>query len=342
VVTGRTLEGKEWRLRVPAVVRDNPAATAIWARGHLRDLEDRYATLPTLQRHRGVDEAVELERRIIAASLRFGVLCRFTAFVAVDTRVVTDGDQPHRVTQPVELPSGWDPAAVMPVAGYAGGVPAPGAAPPPAPAGAPPAPGGAIQPTLMAFGGAPEFAARPGPVAPAGSPPRRPAGRAILGRSMGRMKAGRVPAVPVPGAPGTQPRGEENALDSARGQITDELRALQRSATLPWYERQMLLADLASRLQALVEHLRERGVAHAELEQLRSLADRLNVCEAPGALREADLEALWRDALQTLERFTTTVFGPSSSSPNPGGSSGGSSGGTGQTQSRRWEFWKRG
>ena len=43
-------------------------------------------------------------------SLRYGVLCRFTAFVAVDSRVVTDGAGPHRVTQPVELPAGWDPA----------------------------------------------------------------------------------------------------------------------------------------------------------------------------------------------------------------------------------------
>ena len=54
-------------------------------------------------------ELGSLEDQITEVSLRYGVLCRFTAFVAVDSRVVTDGGVPHRVTQPVELPAGWDP-----------------------------------------------------------------------------------------------------------------------------------------------------------------------------------------------------------------------------------------
>ena len=46
-------------------------------------------------------------------------MCRFTAFLAVDTRVVTDGGTPHRVTQPVELPSGWERADAVPPVGMA-------------------------------------------------------------------------------------------------------------------------------------------------------------------------------------------------------------------------------
>ena len=49
-----------------------------------------------------------MEKRIVKTSLRFGVLCRFTAFVAVDSRVVAEGGVPHRVMQPVEVPAGWE------------------------------------------------------------------------------------------------------------------------------------------------------------------------------------------------------------------------------------------
>src|SRR5439155_2009316 len=117
------------------------ALTARWARAHLRDLEDRYVAGAA---------STDLERRIVATSLRFGVLCRFTAYVAVDSRVVTEGGEPHRVVQPVEPAAGWDmllPAAPPMVAaammrpmvagpGFAG---APAPAAPPAP-GAPPGP----------------------------------------------------------------------------------------------------------------------------------------------------------------------------------------------------------
>jgi Ca-activated chloride channel family protein len=73
----------------------------VWARGHLRDLEDRYATAYNGRR--------KLEKQIVATSLRFGVLCRFTAFVAVDVKeVVNPGGEVRRVTQPVDAPAGWE------------------------------------------------------------------------------------------------------------------------------------------------------------------------------------------------------------------------------------------
>jgi Ca-activated chloride channel family protein len=99
-VRGKIARGGEWRQAVVAGVRENPAITAAWARGHLRQLEDGYAA--------GLSDRSDLERRIVATSLHFGVLCRFTAFVAVDrAAVVNEGGEVHMITQPVEMPAGW-------------------------------------------------------------------------------------------------------------------------------------------------------------------------------------------------------------------------------------------
>lgn len=120
-ITGRRPDGRDWRVRVPASRTNNPALAAVWARSRLRDLEDRYvATAAPEQRE-------ALERGIVATSLRFRVLCRFTAFVAVDSRVTDQGGQPHRVVQPVEIPAGWQPLAAvspLPPPGSAPGAPA--------------------------------------------------------------------------------------------------------------------------------------------------------------------------------------------------------------------------
>ncbi|HEX8858986.1 MAG TPA: hypothetical protein VGC06_07815, partial [Actinomycetes bacterium] len=51
-----------------------------------------------------------------ATSLEFGVLSRFTAFVALDTVVVERDGRLHRVTQPVDLPHGWEAPELEPVA----------------------------------------------------------------------------------------------------------------------------------------------------------------------------------------------------------------------------------
>jgi len=131
-VSGRR-GGAEWRKTVPAVASTNPSLAAVWARGRVRDLEDRYVTAEAMYPSSG--ELPELEREIVATSLRFGVLCRFTAFVAVDARVVNEGGTVRRITQPVDLPQGWEAPlaqgarpgaapmlAAMP-AGYAGAPP---------------------------------------------------------------------------------------------------------------------------------------------------------------------------------------------------------------------------
>jgi Ca-activated chloride channel family protein len=95
----REASGAMWSAKVAPDVGGNPAAASVWARGRLRDLEDRYA----------IDRSDELEKEIVATSLRFGVLCRFTAFVAVDrSALVNPGGQVHGIVQPVEAPEGWE------------------------------------------------------------------------------------------------------------------------------------------------------------------------------------------------------------------------------------------
>lgn len=92
--------GRAWSENVPAALGSDSAVATVWARGHIRELEDRYAA--------GGSDRDKLEKQIVQTSLRFGVLCRFTAYVAVDVKeVINPGGQVHRVTQPVEPAAGW-------------------------------------------------------------------------------------------------------------------------------------------------------------------------------------------------------------------------------------------
>jgi RNA polymerase sigma factor (sigma-70 family) len=96
----RDSSGSAWAETVAATTSDNPAIASVWARGHVRELEDLFAS--------GSGDRTRLEKRIIATSLQFNVLSRFTAFVAVDrSEVVNQGGKVQRITQPVEAPAGW-------------------------------------------------------------------------------------------------------------------------------------------------------------------------------------------------------------------------------------------
>jgi Ca-activated chloride channel family protein len=123
-VVGKDVNDAEWRRTLTAHPSDNPALGAIWARARIRDLEDQYAIGDQ-------DQLDRLAQRIVATSLEFGVLSRFTAFVAVDSRVVTEGGRPRQVTQPVDLPATWAVLESAPILA-AGGPVAFGAAAAPA------------------------------------------------------------------------------------------------------------------------------------------------------------------------------------------------------------------
>ncbi|GIE95001.1 VIT domain-containing protein [Paractinoplanes rishiriensis] len=209
-VTGRTRDDHEFRTTVAVQERHEPAVAAQWARARLRDLEDAYAAGDR-----------SLEQRIVATSLRYGVLCRFTAFVAVDSRVVNEGGTSRRVTQPVELPSGWEsPADAAPPMIMMAGAAAP------------------VPPPMPAPGGAPKFA----PV------------RADSPRSRSLRTAASLAAMPTGimagGALGA--RSGAPSPDEVRSIAATEARRLTEAAALPLYERRDLLDDLTSRLTVLV------------------------------------------------------------------------------------------
>jgi Ca-activated chloride channel family protein len=96
-IRARDSRGKRAKHTAVGVFVDNPAVEKVWARARLRDMEDAFD-----RGERG------LERDIVDVSLRHGVMCRFTSFVAVDrAEVVNPGGWTHNVTQGVEAPSGW-------------------------------------------------------------------------------------------------------------------------------------------------------------------------------------------------------------------------------------------
>jgi Ca-activated chloride channel family protein len=115
-LTGTDDLSRDWSAAVTCSVDPDAALSAVWARAHVRDLEDRYA----------VAGGGKLAGQIVATSIGFGVLSRFTAFVAVDRSEVVGSTDPVRVIQPVEQPSGWTPVPAM----HRYRSPAPAAAPP--------------------------------------------------------------------------------------------------------------------------------------------------------------------------------------------------------------------
>jgi hypothetical protein len=266
-IHGTTRDGRAWSQRVAATAGSDSAVTAMWAREHLRDLEDRYATLD--QWAVGA-EGAPLAEQIVDSSLRFGVLCRFTAYVAVDSRVVTDGKQPHQVVQPVEPVAGWDMLGM-------GGASAVTAA-------------GAPEPAMMRMA-----AHMPTVAAPFPRPTAAPAdGMLRLPRNLPKRR-GRI------ARPDATPAGADE-LAVARTQARDEATLLRDSAGRPDHERRELLADLGSRLSAMVRHLSGRGVADDQLTRLRELAAAL---AQPGPLAQlGPLDELWARALRVLDEFS--------------------------------------
>jgi Ca-activated chloride channel homolog len=305
-VRGTRADGTPFETTIAAVTGGNPASTAAWARAHVRDLEDRYACLP------GHDaaELARLEQRITDVSLRYGVLCRFTAYVAVDTRVVTDGAAAHRVTQPVELPAGWDPA---------------GLGPPPA----------------VAFAATAALGARPGPAMPPTSMPAMPAsGRTAAPmrarKAVGWTAAGGRPATAALGVPGTD---AASWLERARRQMADEAAALQAAQGTPEAERARLLADLATRIEAVVAWLAGNlAVGGAQLAGLIELARTLRACDEPGAPGGAELDALLAEAIRVLAGFAA---GTEPGGAGPAGTEPAGAGSAGAGRPARPAFWKR-
>ncbi|YCK40563.1 VIT domain-containing protein [Actinomadura sp. ATCC 39365] len=289
-VRGTSAEGP-WEERVTGVTTDGPALRAVWARAHLRELEDRYA----MGEH-------GLESRIVEVSLENGVLCRFTAYVAIDTRQVAEGAPEHRVIQPVEPPSGWE---LPPNPSMGGGFVAQAmtmARPASAPRMMPPAPssfdqGFSAPPPL----GVPSPADAPFPApplagGPAGPPPPAPGGGTPSAPgSGGGPGSGASPKFAPPSSPRPAHR-----LESVRPQLQAELDRLKAMGV----PDALYLADLGSRLAALAAYLGGNEV-------LAALARDLEAAERPGT----DIRALHDHAVQTLATLTGTPADPTLPTP---------------------------
>jgi Ca-activated chloride channel homolog len=100
VITGTAADGTPWIRHVAAAETADAGLAQFWARGRIRDLEDKYVSTYHGQ--------PEIEQAIVATSVGYGVLSRFTAFVVVDTRIVNKTGALKQVTQPVDLPAGWE------------------------------------------------------------------------------------------------------------------------------------------------------------------------------------------------------------------------------------------
>lgn len=99
-VTGRTAEGQPFRQTLTPVETCDSATRTLWARARVLDLEHRFVAETGCE--------FRAANAITDFSLKYGVLCRFTAFVAVDrAEVVNPGGERRQEIQVVEPPSGW-------------------------------------------------------------------------------------------------------------------------------------------------------------------------------------------------------------------------------------------
>ncbi|QFY08273.1 VWA domain-containing protein [Nonomuraea phyllanthi] len=299
-VRGMAADGP-WEEQVAGMTVDNPAIRAVWARAHLRELEDRYA----MGEH-------DLESRIVRTSLEYGVLCRFTAYVAIDTRQVAEGGPEHRVIQPVEPPSGWEMPRTAPMMGFTAQAAVMAAGPPSPPRMRVPDPGLGLtgQDPGLSSGARDAFASRALPA------PFAPGGRL-------RKRAGKSPGLGHP-------------LEAVRPQLVAELERL-KAQPVPSL---MYLADLGSRLAALAAYLGGN-------ERLESLARELESAERPGT----DAQALHDRAVEVLTALVGPgdPGGRAAEPGDPGGSATGPAGPAGRATEpgdprpgRRRPFWKRG
>jgi Ca-activated chloride channel family protein len=276
-VRGRFADGRRFEERVPAVEVANPAVRTAWARMHLRDLEDRFDA--------GHGDKAELERRIVEVSLKHQVLCRFTAFVAVDhAEVVNRGGWQHKSTQPVEAPAGWAAekarvATRMPAAPAAAALPEPMLSSPPPPARKSIL--GALKDTLGGKADRAEVAKEQKAIPPGGN---------LAG-----------PSTPA------RAQGPTSSVASFRSQLVPLVELARRRMTDPF----SVARELVQKLRLLVEDMAHAGVPADERrsldEVLRALADAIARGDSLGV----------EQALEMAEDVLDRAAGGVASGPSP-------------------------
>ncbi len=308
-VRGRDAAGRAFSEEVHGAPSSNAALAALWARGQLRQLEDRYLT--------SEGEKDALERQIVETSLRFGVLSRFTAFVAVDrTEVVSPGGGQQHVVQPVEAPKDWGmfEATAAPAQTMAG----------------------TVMPRMLGLanavfgGGAPMRPAQaPSMAAPSGPPVPRSPVPAPASASMPAPKMARMASRALPGKSEEAEKDDEGlpALDLApyRARAAGLLASVK-----PGLAGAVLLEEagrLALQLGQLLEDLASVGGPPAVQDALRPLQEELRRLVDASADERTLGEALGR-ALEGLRAFAE--------GKDDGGQGEGGKGG----KRSRWAFWR--
>jgi len=99
---GKDANGNPWQQEISATPSIDNSLLNLWGRARVRDLEDIYASGQ-------VSDRKSLMQQIVDVSLESNVLSRFTAYVAVDkSEIVNQGGVQNEITQPVEMPEGWN------------------------------------------------------------------------------------------------------------------------------------------------------------------------------------------------------------------------------------------
>jgi Ca-activated chloride channel family protein len=244
-----------------------------------------------------------VEKRIVDTSLKHGVLSRFTAFVAVDQRVVNEGGKVHRVTQPVDLPSGWEQQGAQPMQAFGGFDGA--------------APGG--MPTYGAA--APAAFARAERFTPLGGR----GGRAMPSTGMGSSKRARAPQPPLDfgGGAGLQQGGPPPAyapesadvFEAERADVaappdtslsdfvTAELGSLKSAAAESVWTRAGLLTALSERIRVLLGPWQAAGEPTSSCQALSALSAELAIPTAD----PAEVDRRWHHTITILESLTTNA-----------------------------------
>lgn len=99
-VRGQFVAGGEFDIIVNPQEVFLTSIAQLWAKERITDLEDRYRVELSSQER--------LKYEIISLSIRFNILTRFTAFIAVDhSEIVNHQGYQRHVVQPVEMPADW-------------------------------------------------------------------------------------------------------------------------------------------------------------------------------------------------------------------------------------------
>jgi Ca-activated chloride channel family protein len=289
VLKGQDAAGRPWTETVRSTISDTSAIATVWARGQVRQLEDRYAA--------GLGDRVKLEKHIMQTSLKFGVLCRFTAYVAVDVKEVVNPDgKVHRVTQPVEPAAGWEMLGTdaheqeLCRGGLRAAMPVP-----------------RMAMRKMDVADVEEMAqsflmdtdsdaSAPGATASSAESPLRHTLRQFGAFSFGRVSSRPASAEQFP---------TMVELTAYRRRTQELLDRLRDSSGKDDAERLAELGFLSLQLEALVEDLKSTGASVAEVRPLVDFLNELKAFLAQPTHADRDLVAMYHRADEVLHAFST-------------------------------------